>query len=485
MCQWKIKPGDLKNYPHFDGLISPQKAQKYVTSSARVAKHNFFPFIQYVKRFRRFAKPGEKRIPKERPIRYAARLDSLIFTYYRHLLAGPYETELSKLGLENSILAYRRLKLPTSKGGKSNIHFAKEAFLRIRELGDCCAVALDISSYFESLDHELLKKLWIRLVGLPKLPADHLRVYKTITKYAWVDKREAYARLGYFGTRILNNRVLVDKFLTPYRRMPKRLCSGRDFRMKIAGGDGRKSIIKCNKLAYGIPQGAPLSDLLANLYLLDFDTILTFELQKIGGSYYRYSDDILILVPGHADEGRRFLRLARDLIRHYGPQIQIKDKKSCLIAFKRQGNDQTFDVIEGQKSKQHNNGLEYLGFRYDGRFCYLRNATISGFRRKIIRAARSAARACARRYPDKDAKALRSYLDYEGLMKKFSKVEDFDVHRGEYRKWTFWTYARRAAIEFEGWGRPILRQVRKHRKWILERADFELERAVALRKKVP
>ncbi len=483
MCNWEIKPRDIKQYPHFDRLISPRQAQEYVTSPSRVARHKFYPFIQYVKQFRHFAKAGEKRIPKPRPIRYAGRRDSLIFAYYRHLLAEKYEAELSKLDLETSILAYRRLKLPDGKRGKSNSHFAKEAFLKIRDLGDCCAIALDISKYFESLDHEIIWRHWCRLLGVSVLPPDHLQVYKAITKYSWVDKKEAYGRLGYFGKRLREDGALVDGFLKSYRKMPKQLCSFKNFRMKIAGGDGQKSIIKRNKVAYGIPQGAPLSDILANLYLIEFDATLATALRKIGGTYYRYSDDILMLLPGGQSEGMRFLDLARELILKHGSMLQIKEKKSCLVAFRKLADDQSFEVIVGRKAKQHNNGLEYLGFRYDGKYCYLRNSTISRFQRKIVWAARSAARECAERYPDEDAKALRTHFNYERLLKRFSKIEEFDAHRGEYRKWTFWTYARRAAEEFGDWGRPILRQVRKHRKWIVERVNLELESAAALRKK--
>jgi len=483
MGNWQVKPRDIKPYPHFDRLISPKRAQDYVTDPTRVAKHKFYPFIQYVKRFRRFAKPGEKRIPKPRPIRYAARCDSLIFAYYRHLLAEAYEEKLSKLGLQDSILAYRRLRTAGGQRGKSNINFANEAFLKIRELGDCCAIALDISSYFESLDHGILKDLWSRLLGTEKLPVDHMQVYRAITRYSWVDKREAYGRLGFFGKRLLKDGTFVDGFRIPYRKMPKQLCTSRDFRLKIAGGDGRRSIIKRNKLPFGIPQGAPLSDVLANLYLIDFDAILAHSLREKGGAYYRYSDDILMLLPGGENEGRQFLDLARNLIPQYGSKLQIKEKKSCLLAFRREADGQSFAVILGKEAKQHNNGLEYLGFRYNGRRCYLRNSTISGFHRKIVRAARSAARELADKYPDDDAKALRTYLNYERLLKRFSKIEEFDVHRGEYRKWTFWTYARRAAAEFGDWGNPILHQIRRHRKWIRDRANLEIDRAVALRKK--
>lgn len=79
---WQFK---LRRYPHFDGLISIHEANDLVTSPERVAKHTFFPFIQYESRWTRFAKKGQEVRVKTRPIRYAGRRDSAIYSYYRHL----------------------------------------------------------------------------------------------------------------------------------------------------------------------------------------------------------------------------------------------------------------------------------------------------------------------------------------------------------------------------------------------------------------
>ena len=50
------------------------------------------------------------------------------------------------------------------------------------------------------------------------------------------------------------------------------------------------------KIQVGIPQGLPISAVLANLYLLDFDkNILDKVVKGKGGFYRRYSDDIIII----------------------------------------------------------------------------------------------------------------------------------------------------------------------------------------------
>lgn len=476
---WLLRDSDLKHYPHFDAPISAADAHTLATDRDRVAKHKFFPFIRFLQRWNRFAPKGKVGKPKERQIRYASRRDAYIFSRYRHLLSERYEAHLARLGLRDSVLAYRRITDATSQGGKCNIHFARDAFYKISELGDCVVIALDISNFFESLDHSRLKTLWCRMLGEDRLPGDHFQVFKAITAYAVVDKHLVYERLGHFGPkRRTKSGTSIDGYLTPYKKMPKQLCTGAEFRTKICGRGN--SIIEKNFKPYGIPQGAPISDLLANLYLLDFDALVSNWVVPLGGAYYRYSDDILIAVPGNELSGRELLARVRAVIGHYGSKLEIKQEKSSLIAFWRASGRQHFRLVEGRQGK---NGLEYLGFRYDGRRIYIRDSTISNLRRKVARAARREATILVRRYPDKSASQLSSLFGYERLIKQFGKIENFGEKQEDYRNWTFWTYATRASSVFGPFGKAILRQLRKHRHLVRERANTELIRAVERRDK--
>jgi hypothetical protein len=480
MEEWHLNQGDLKEYPHFDTPIPKEEAEEYATDKSRVAEHSFYPFILYRQRWTRFARKGEKGRVKERPIRYAARRDAYIFSYYRYILSRQYEAELSRLGLGASVLAYRRIRIADGEGGKCNIHFAHDAIRKIIQLGNCCVVALDISGYFESLDHAQLKSLWCRMLGVNRLPNDHFQVFKAITQYAVVDKEKVYERLGHFGDKIAKNGKLTRGYLSSYRKLPKHLCNPQEFREKIAGYANQKSIIQKNYRPYGIPQGAPISDLLANLYLIDFDATVAGWVRELGGAYYRYSDDMLIVVPGGETVGGDLMGKACDLISNFGAKLMIKKEKSSLYVFHKHGAFQKCQLLHGTQGK---NGLEYLGFRYDGKRVYLRDATLSNLRRKVARAAYRDADVCARRYPDKGVPRLKLLFNYERLIKRFGKVEDFDGNLRDYNKWTFWTYASRASKVFGVLGNTILRQLRNQRASVKLAADKALERAVIRRER--
>ena len=510
--EWKLAADKMKKYPHFDADISAKAAEALANDRKKVEHHEFYPFLLFVQGWTRYADKGETGERKQRPIRYAARTDAYIFARYRHELSQKYETELSKLGLSNSVLAYRRISAPTG-GGMCNIHFAKRAFDEVAAQGNCCAITLDISAFFESLDHNRLKDLWCRLLGVARLPDDHFQVFKAITSYAVVEKQAAYERLGHFGKKVRpRDGKLIPAYLTPKSKVPIKLCTGKDFREKIAGGDGRKSLIAKNYKPYGIPQGAPISDLLANMYLLDFDVVVHGLVASVGGKYFRYSDDILNIAPVDATSAGQIEKQVRMLISNFGPKLQIKDKKSYIVEFINSGTQQIFSVVfDGQSSTEAEkrivaemlaskidlstkeakekiakaiknsrktlNGLEYLGFRYDGRKVYLRDSTVSNFWRKVKRATHRHVRACIRRHPKLDASGIKSRFDCNALIKNFGRVEDFGEHSADYRSWTFWTYARRAAEIFGATGQPILRQLSRHRKQIQGLANREIDAA--------
>lgn len=478
MDDWCPKGRDLKRYPHFDKFLPPEEITRIVTDPERVRANPFFPFMRYVKRWQPF-RDGGKVSKKERPIRYASRRDAYIFAYYRHILSGEYEQTLVKLGIDNCPIAYRRIPVGDGTGrGKCNIHFAKDVFDRIAELGNCCAVVLDISSYFEKIDHDRLRDIWCRLLDVDELQPHHAAVFKAITKYAVVDREKVYERLGYFGQK-KKGEEQIKGFLKPFGKMPMQLCSPKEFREKICGHSPEyESLVEVNDRPYGIPQGAPISDLLANMYLIDFDLSLVRYVSDKGGYCYRYSDDIIILLPGDETVGREAKSFASNLIKQFGDQLVIKDEKTSIVKYRMVDGQQEYEFVEGAQGK---NGLEYLGFRFDGKRIYLRDSTVSRFYRKITFSLRHETSALVARYPGKDHAFLVSHFSLERFIQRFGRVEEFDEN-ADYRSWTFWTYARRAAAIFGERGSPILGQLRKHRRLVHQRVEREL--AAALSRKI-
>jgi len=478
MNNWRPKQSDLKRYPHFDQVLSLKRIEAIVTDPIQVAQNSFFPLIRYSKGWQPFRKEGDKRPkPKQRPIRYAARRDAYIFSYYRSLLSEKYEAELERLGISHCPIAYRRLlTIEKCPRGKCNIHFANDAFQHIRDLGDCSVITLDISSYFESLDHGKLKALWCRILGVSRLPDDHFKVFEAITKYACVDKHLAYERLGYYGQKkITKNGKPIMGYLIPFESVPTQLCSPYDFRQKILGENGMyPSLIEKNEDMWGIPQGAPISDLLANLYLIDFDAEMNGKAVDSGGKYFRYSDDIILILPKGSKEAISVMQDITERISSYGEKLIIKPEKSTIHYYERRGDRQIFSRILGTQGAQ---GIEYLGFRFDGKNVYLRDSTLSSLHRKIAFAARSYAEATVRRYPDKDYNSLRTIFDFESFSKKFGRVEEFEPSLS-YKKWTFWTYVMRSVEVFGPYGKTIHGQMKRLRSRTRHRVDLELQKAL-------
>ena len=473
---WPLKEKDLKRYPHFDAFIPLKELERLATDPEKVAKHPFLPFLLYTKGWQPFRREGQRPKRKERPIRYASRRDSAIFSYYRYLLSQHYETALLKLGIDRCPIAYRKLARPAGIGGKCNIDFAADAFAEVCKLCTCCTVTLDISSYFECIDHGRLGEVWNRLLGTSRLPPDHMAVFRAITQYAVVDRNAAYERLGYIGVKARPGGLTSTGFLTPRRAMPIQLCTPQEFRQRIAGKDkSHPSLIVKNKENYGIPQGAPISDLLANIYLLDFDVLVQNYVSLLGGIYYRYSDDIFILVPGGAEAGFTATAFIVDAIQKFGPKLKIKESKTAIVAFSP-GSDGALSATRIDRPRSRS-GLEYLGFRFDGRKAYLRESTMSRFHRSIKLAGRRRARMLVRRFNGHSFASLIERFRVEDFESRFGRIAGFE-HCLQHQKWTFRTYIKRCSAVFGDTDGTFFRQMRRHREFIIQVAGEEIRKAL-------
>lgn len=343
-----------RGYLHFDSPVKFETAQKVVTSPKRVSQHAFYPLISYIvesKKVKKDKSTGKMDIKyKERPIAYSSHMDGHIYAYYALQLSKLYEQKLEQHDLTKSVLAFREL-------GKSNIDFAHDAFEYIRAKGECSAVALDFSKFFDTLDHEILKECWAKLLGLPRLPQDHFNVFKSLTKFSKVDKVALYSAL--------------DISLNNPKHGRHRVCKPNEFRDKVR----KIGLIESNGNAFGIPQGTPISALLSNIYMLDFDIEMKRYADIHNGQYYRYCDDMLFVVP--LELKNKVAGFAQKHIKSL--KVSINTSKTEL---------RSFELKEGRLVADQ--PLQYLGFLFDGENAYIRSSSLARYSEKMKRGVRLA-----------------------------------------------------------------------------------------------
>ncbi|MEB2498544.1 antiviral reverse transcriptase Drt2 [Burkholderia cenocepacia] len=343
-----------RRYLHFDLPTSESAAVAIAGNPSIVARHAFYPFIQFTAKSRKvkWDKLTKRLVTteKERPVSYASHVDSHIYACYASILSQRYEDYLKEVGYQSSVLAFRKL-------GKSNIEFAKDAFDAIKEMGGADVIAADISDFFGSLNHKILKASWAKILKTNKLPDDHYNVFKSLTRFTWVDKTNLYKALG---ISIYNP-----------RNSGARICTPEIFRSVVR----KLGLIQRNAADKGIPQGSPISALLSNIYMTDFDQALWTAIASMGGKYFRYCDDMLIIAP--EGKGKEFMQLARELADLYA--LPLHPKKT----------EERFFTSDSGKLLA-DKPLQYLGFVFDGQQVSLRSASLARYSDRMRRGVRLA-----------------------------------------------------------------------------------------------
>jgi RNA-directed DNA polymerase len=345
--QW-YKP---RGYPHFDFRVSKDYAKSKVEAPENIINHSFWPFLRKIQCTPKYKRDLKKVSSKDRPIMYASHIDSHIYSWYTHLLNKRYEERIKETDLNFSVLAYRAL-------GKSNIDFAKDVFDEVEKREHCIVLTFDISKFFDCIDHKNLKLSWCRLLDLDnsKLPKDHYKVYKSITKYSYINMSDVCQELKIKDFRELQSR--------------RRICSPQEFRSKL------KSSVKININEQGIPQGSPISALLSNIFLWEFDIKMSNHALETGGIYRRYCDDILWIC--HPEKSDETMHKVHQEIQNSGSNLTINKEKSEKSEFIRE-NGLLYYHPETQP-------LQYLGFIFDGQKRVIRSQTVSRYYRRMKRA---------------------------------------------------------------------------------------------------
>ena len=352
---WKEKNSINRKYIHFDktkNALSPN-IENYVTNCQNIEKHSFYPFLRIKKIFKKFniKNPNRPKV-KEREITYSSHIDRLIYSYYSQIINEHYNEYLLKMNFNDNIIAYR------SNLKKNNIHFAKEAFEKIQETTGAFVIIGDFSNFFDNLDHKYLKKQICKVLNKKKLCKPWYIIFRNITKYHYCELKSILRYL-----KISKNEL----------QKKDRICSSKKFRKYI---DEKKIQIHPNTKNKGIPQGSAISAVLANVYMIEFDLEIINFLKNVNGSYFRYSDDFIIIFPSEF-EMKKFSELKNKIEESINkiPNLELQEEKKQFFYFKN-NRLKKINKIENPNKKVV---LNYLGFSFDGEKITIRDKTISKY----------------------------------------------------------------------------------------------------------
>jgi len=387
----------LKKYPQFDPYFDFPKKKEQIhelvkdPSGKKIAQHSFLPLVKILIKTPRYRYQENEGVygleTKIRPISFASHFDNYIYGFYSFAINDKYQDYIKERGFDDCVLAYRN-----DLDGKCNIQFAKEIFDIIRDKKYCTAIALDIKGYFDSIDHVILKEKWCKVIEDSDLPIDQYKIYRSLTKYSYVNKNSI---LKHFKIDLNKKNKNYEHWQTLLDLIPNQVA-GKSFNDKFELLRRRNLIVtnkptQKNSEVSGIPQGSSMSALLSNIYLIDFDEYLYQLGQKMGFIYRRYCDDILIICNGN-DTNRIKNLVVNEINSRYKLIIQDKkteivdfkdDQKGRLRAFKRIYNPET-KTFNSTDNLEHNyKNLQYLGFEFNGQSIYVRPASLSRYFRKM------------------------------------------------------------------------------------------------------
>jgi len=332
---------------------------------------------------------------KLRPLHYASHYDALIYGYYANLLNVKYEDKLSTIEeLSNCVTAYRKIKVEENTNkGKSTIHFAKEVFDEIKKRAEyneqVAVLTFDIKGFFSSLDHKILKERWAFILDEKSLPNDHYNVFKSCTNFSYVLKDD----LRKFNRKSGRKSHFDESKLAKIRREKGFKCffeSNEDFRNHIKEGKLRvykNPFRNKQKERIGIPQGLPISAVLANIYLYDFDKKIVENLVKKNNIYYRrYSDDIVVICK--VSEIEIIKNYLENLIKE--SKLEISTAKTEVFIFEQleynalKNKRLTSIKLNNDGTKSINSPLIYLGFEFRGFNVLIKSTNLAKFYRRLI-----------------------------------------------------------------------------------------------------
>lgn len=288
----------------------------------------------------------------------------------------------------------------------------------------------DFTKFFDNLDHAYLKQQWCSLLGVSHLPPDHYAVYKNITRFSTWELVDLLQLNGLKDTKG-DRRKLNSKLVVLSKDQLKSF----------------RSHVQKNQNTFGIPQGSPMSALLANVYMLDIDRQINEVVTSLGGLYMRYSDDFIIVLPFvHEQEADETLTGLTQYI-NSKPGLTLEPEKTQYF-FYDSGQLENCGLRFHANADSGKRFINFLGFTFDGNKVSIRSKTISKYYYKMYRKAHT-----IRKNGGYTHKGTR--ISCKNLYKRYSH------HGAKSEKGNFLTYVMRSKQVF-GNDELIERDTRRH-----------------------
>ena len=387
---------DTKPYAHFDLRVSLSmpSIRKYVMDRTKIVTHSFYPFIHFEKKNSRYGKKGPK---KPRELYYCSHLDRCVYQRYAFLLNYQYNIWACENNIDDVAIAYR------DNLGKNNIDFAKDAFDAIRSFPQCFILVGDFTNFFDNLEHQYLKKMMCEVLGVERLPQDYFSVFKNITRFSSWDWKDIVKAAGEnIAERGVRKKINSKEIVLTKEQFQK-----------------NKKDIKKNISGVGVPQGAPISAVLSNIYMIKFDKDIKRYVTSKGGIYMRYSDDFIIVLPYERDaEIADFTSYIFSYVESMKGLIDLQKEKTSCYTYK----DEV--IYEGDQPSS----INYLGFLFDGKNIRIRPRAITKYYYRMRRKAHTIGRS--------------NWTSSKG--RRISAKELYSIYSRNDEKQTFIDYARKA-----------------------------------------
>jgi len=415
--QIKLK---MKQYPQFDAPFSSRGAYEFLEGiykdSVEVSSHRFLPFVLRYKKSKKFT---EKNLATNKRYRWkirslveTAHKDTLIYKLYSAMLNRKYEEKLDELNLTQLPTAYRQ------GIGSSNISAAKEVFDIVVAQDDAWIIKGDFKGFFDNINHKILKKQLIVVLGVKTLPNDWFSVFKSVTAYRTIAADS-------IPDSMKSNAKDSLMYIKQESELGKYINSG---------------VLKVSHVhRVGIPQGTAISAVLANVYMLNFDRLVNQLIMPFDGVYRRYSDDFVIVLKKHVEFQtvnqllNQIRRLAKKKV-----ALELEHDKTKLLFYQKLSNQIYRADLDGNIKPST---FDYLGFAYDGRAVSIRSKS---FYKQHYRA-KHALKMIARLESVPEIKHSGKFVQHADVVERYLRYLANDHHKNIH---TYATYAKKSAQIF-------------------------------------